>query len=62
VALFMNGGSSLKKSSPGSASDNTLMGAVMLSISLCFDGATGAYEDKLMSNDHVRRAMPSPSR
>eukprot|EP01036_Dinobryon_divergens_P027464 gene27464-36241_t len=53
VALFMNGGSSLKKSSPGRASDNTLMGALMLSISLCFDGATGAYEDKLMSNDHV---------
>ena len=25
----------------------------MLSISLCFDGATGAYEDKLMGNDHV---------
>ncbi len=25
----------------------------MLTISLCFDGATGAYEDKLMGNDHV---------
>lgn len=62
VALFMNGGSSLKKSStPGRASDNTLMGALMLSISLCFDGATGAYEDKLMSNDHVRTA-PHPLR
>jgi UDP-galactose transporter B1 len=29
------------------------MGGLLLSISLCFDGATGAYEDKLMSNDHV---------
>jgi solute carrier family 35 (UDP-galactose transporter), member B1 len=51
VALFMGGGSSTRK--PGGGSDTTLIGAVMLSISLCFDGATGAYEDKLMGNDHV---------
>jgi UDP-galactose transporter B1 len=50
VALFMSGGSSSKKSS---GSDTTLFGAVLLSISLCFDGLTGAYEDKLMSKDHV---------
>ena len=56
VALFMNGGSSLKKSSSGgSSADYTFMGALLLSISLCFDGATGAYEDKLMSQDHVSR-------
>jgi len=51
VALFMGGGSSTRK--PGGGSDTTLIGALMLSISLCFDGATGAYEDKLMGNDHV---------
>lgn len=50
VALFMGGGSSTKKS--GNGADTTLMGALMLSISLCFDGATGAYEDKLMSGDN----------
>lgn len=50
VALFMGGGSSTRK---GDSSDTTLIGAFMLSISLCFDGATGAYEDKLMGSDHV---------
>lgn len=51
VALFMGGGSSTRK--PGGGSDTTLLGALMLSVSLCFDGATGAYEDKLMANDNV---------
>jgi UDP-galactose transporter B1 len=51
VALFMGGGNSTKSSKGGS--DTTLIGALMLSVSLCFDGATGAYEDKLMANDHV---------
>lgn len=52
VALFMSGGSSTRSS--GSISgDSTLIGALMLSISLCFDGATGAYEDKLMAKDSV---------
>ena len=51
VALFMGAGSSTRK--PGGGSETTLMGGVLLSISLCFDGATGAYEDKLMGNDHV---------
>lgn len=50
VALFMGGGSSSSKHSGG---DTTLMGAILLSISLCFDGATGAYEDKLMAQEHV---------
>ena len=50
VALFMGAGSSTRKSGGG---ETTLLGGVLLSISLCFDGATGAYEDKLMGNDHV---------
>lgn len=29
------------------------IGALMLSVSLCFDGLTGAYEDRLMSKEHV---------
>jgi UDP-galactose transporter B1 len=51
VALFMGGGNSTRKA--GSGADSTLLGALMLSVSLCFDGATGAYEDKLMANDNV---------
>ncbi len=51
VALFMAGGSSSKESSD--VSDAIFTGAVLLSISLAFDGATGAYEDKLMGSDHV---------
>jgi solute carrier family 35 (UDP-galactose transporter), member B1 len=52
VALFMVGGSS---SAVGGATGGStmMMGALMLSVSLCFDGATGAYEDKLMAKDHV---------
>lgn len=50
VALFMGGGSSTSK---GGSSDSTMIGFLMLSISLCFDGATGAYEEKLMANDHL---------
>ncbi len=53
VALFMGGGTSTSKNSGSSGADTTLLGAMMLSVSLCFDGATGAYEDKLMGNDHV---------
>lgn len=53
VALFMGGGSSTKADDSSSSADATLIGALMLSLSLCFDGATGAYEDKLMGNDHV---------
>lgn len=51
VALFMGGGSS--SSSGGGGGESTLIGAIMLTCSLCFDGATGAYEDKLMGKDHV---------
>lgn len=52
VALFMGGGNSTN-SGGGMAAESTLLGALMLSVSLCFDGATGAYEDKLMGKDHV---------
>ena len=51
VALFMGGGKSSSKTTVDS--NSTILGLIMLSISLCFDGATGAYEDKLMGNDHV---------
>ncbi|KAJ1435261.1 UAA transporter family-domain-containing protein [Ochromonadaceae sp. CCMP2298] len=52
VGLFMGGGNSTQNKG-GMDSDTTLMGALMLSLSLCFDGATGAYEDKLMSKNNV---------
>lgn len=51
VALFMAGGGSATQD--GTGSETMLLGALMLSVSLCFDGATGAYEDKLMAKDHV---------
>lgn len=52
VALFMGGGSSSHKADTNGG-DAMLLGAAMLSVSLCFDGATGAYEDNLMEKDHV---------
>lgn len=57
VALFMGGGAG--SSSKGGVdsdkmtADSALIGALMLSVSLCFDGATGAYEDRLMGKDDV---------
>eukprot|EP00952_Eustigmatos_sp_NYUAD-ZCMA_P005271 23073-Eustigmatos_ZCMA.PRE.1 len=33
--------------------NTTAAGIVLLFISLCFDGGTGAYEDKLMAKHHV---------
>jgi UDP-galactose transporter B1 len=54
VALFMGGGSSSqKKDATTDGTDAALLGGLMLSVSLCFDGATGAYEDNLMEKDHV---------
>ncbi|KAJ8601147.1 hypothetical protein CTAYLR_008498 [Chrysophaeum taylorii] len=56
VALFMGGGSSGgRKRGDDDSSGNTMMlvGCFMLFISLSFDGACGAYEDKIMANDHV---------
>lgn len=59
VALFMGGGDSGKKSKKGAgpaveedgggASPSQMVGILLLFVSLCFDGGTGAYEDKLMS-------------
>ncbi|GFH60197.1 solute carrier family 35 (UDP-galactose transporter), member B1 [Chaetoceros tenuissimus] len=51
VGLFMGGGSSSKKSSGDSelSSSSQIVGIILLFISLCFDGGTGAYEDKLMA-------------
>jgi len=51
VAMFTGGGSNGKKSNQeiDSASPSQIFGVILLFISLCFDGGTGAYEDKLMS-------------
>jgi len=51
VGLFMGGGSTSKKSDADEEKDasSQLIGVTLLFISLCFDGGTGAYEDKLMS-------------
>ena len=55
VGLFMGGGSSKSKKGGGDDDDDGLsassqaFGILLLFISLCFDGGTGAYEDKLMS-------------
>ena len=57
VALFMGAGDKKKK---GDADDNGLdsaaqaIGILLLFVSLCFDGGTGAYEDKLMSVHSVQ--------
>lgn len=54
VGLFMGGGSSKKESSSEEMSASSqAMGIILLFISLCFDGGTGAYEDKLMAVHHV---------
>jgi UAA transporter family. len=53
VGLFMGGGGSSSKKSSGdnelSSSGSQIVGILLLFISLCFDGGTGAYEDKLMA-------------
>jgi UDP-galactose transporter B1 len=58
VALFMGGGDK-KKGAGGDDVDNMsstgqLIGILLLFVSLCFDGGTGAYEDKLMSVHQVQ--------
>jgi UDP-galactose transporter B1 len=59
VALVVGGGNATKSNSSGdggdggASSETMLLGVAMLSVSLCFDGATGAYEDQLMAVDHV---------
>lgn len=61
VGLFMGGGSSHKKRSSSATAEADdvrsgsmqIFGIVLLFVSLCFDGGTGAYEDKLMAVHHV---------
>ena len=53
VCLFMLGGSATKAGDEDKGGVTMMLGCVMLFVSLSFDGATGAYEDKIMSNDHV---------
>ena len=58
VALFMGGGDQKKKGggagAEGASGTAQLFGLLLLFISLCFDGGTGAYEDKLMSVHSVQ--------
>lgn len=59
VALFMGFGDKRKKegdveSAENMSSTGQLIGIMLLFVSLCFDGGTGAYEDKLMSVHSVQ--------
>eukprot|EP00585_Thalassiosira_rotula_P004582 CAMPEP_0196133798 /NCGR_PEP_ID=MMETSP0910-20130528/2864_1 /TAXON_ID=49265 /ORGANISM="Thalassiosira rotula, Strain GSO102" /LENGTH=476 /DNA_ID=CAMNT_0041393549 /DNA_START=134 /DNA_END=1564 /DNA_ORIENTATION=- len=49
VGLFMGGGENKKDTGEEKDASSQLIGITLLFISLCFDGGTGAYEDKLMS-------------
>mmetsp|Transcript_14361 Transcript_14361/g.22160 ORF Transcript_14361/g.22160 Transcript_14361/m.22160 type:complete len:481 (+) Transcript_14361:32-1474(+) len=51
VGLFMGGGDNSKKGADDDGKDasSQMIGVCLLFVSLCFDGGTGAYEDKLMS-------------
>jgi len=55
VALFMGGGDNKKGTDDEEKSSSSqMLGIILLFISLCFDGGTGAYEDKLMSVHSVQ--------
>ncbi len=55
VALFMGGGDNSKgKDDDEKSTSSQMIGIILLFISLCFDGGTGAYEDKLMSVHSVQ--------
>jgi solute carrier family 35 (UDP-galactose transporter), member B1 len=59
VALFMGFGDKKKKEGAvddveNMSSSGQLIGILLLFVSLCFDGGTGAYEDKLMSVHQVQ--------
>jgi solute carrier family 35 (UDP-galactose transporter), member B1 len=59
VALFMGGGDKKKKEGAvddvdSMSSSGQMIGILLLFVSLCFDGGTGAYEDKLMSVHQVQ--------
>lgn len=49
VAMFLMG----KPKDSSGQSATAMSGVILLFISLCFDGGTGAYEDKLMATHHV---------
>jgi len=49
VGLFMGGGENKKDTGEEKDASSQLIGVTLLFVSLCFDGGTGAYEDKLMS-------------
>lgn len=55
---YLHSGDNKKKSASdtvdGSGSGSQILGILLLFISLCFDGGTGAYEDKLMSVHSVQ--------
>jgi UDP-galactose transporter B1 len=56
VAFFMGGGDKSKggKDDDEKSASSQMIGILLLFISLCFDGGTGAYEDKLMSVHSVQ--------
>merc|ERR1719491_1248267 len=56
VAFFMGGGDNSRGKDDGEekSSSQQILGIILLFISLCFDGGTGAYEDKLMSVHSVQ--------
>lgn len=57
VALFMGGGDKSDKKAAQTeeqSKSSQAIGIILLFISLCFDGGTGAYEDKLMSVHSVQ--------
>ena len=55
VALFMGGGDNSKGNDDDEKSNSSqFLGIILLFFSLCFDGGTGAYEDKLMSVHSVQ--------
>ena len=56
VALFMGGGDKDEKKAVETeeqSASSQAFGIILLFFSLCFDGGTGAYEDKLMSMHSV---------
>ena len=54
--VFLYSGDNKKKSgdADGGSSGSQILGILLLFVSLCFDGGTGAYEDKLMSVHSVQ--------
>lgn len=56
VALFMGGGDNNKGGTDDDekTASSQMIGIILLFFSLCFDGGTGAYEDKLMSVHSVQ--------